>query len=229
VLKFVAGLLVLWLVVAYLFMPALWKRYTRRHPELEDIPGITHTGAGIPGDPLNVALIGTQAEVMKLMVAAKWYPADPLTLRSCLAIAKATVLKRQYDDAPVSNLYLWGRKQDLAFQQPVGSDPRRRHHVRFWKSDRVDAAGRPVWVGAAIYDERVGFSHTTGQITHHTGPDIDAERDYLFRDLETTGDLSETYIVDGFHKTLKGRNGGGDPWFTDGRLFAGVIARKESQ
>ena len=27
----------------------------------------------------------------------------------------------------------------------------------------------------------------------------------------------------GFHKVLKGRNGGGDPWFTDGRLFVGVL------
>src|SRR5262249_31086220 len=149
--------------------------------------------------------------------------------RSCLAIAKATVFKRPYDAAPVSNLYLWGRKQDLAFQQPVGSDPRRRHHARFWKSDNVDADGRPVWVGAAIYDERVGLSHTTGQITHHTGADIDAERDYLFKDLEATGDLSETFVVDGFHKTLRGRNGGGDPWHTDGRLFVGVIALKEPQ
>jgi hypothetical protein len=228
VLKVVTGLLVLWLVVAYLLLPALWKRYVRRHPSLEDIPAITHTRAGIPGDPLNVALIGTEDEVMKVMVAAKWYPADPLTFRSCLKIASATVLKRQYDEAPVSNLYLFGRKQDLAFQQPVGSDPRQRHHVRFWKSKQVDADGRPAWVGAAIYDERVGFSHTTGQITHHTGPDIDDERDYLFRDLENTRDLSETYVVDGFHTTLKGRNGGGDPWFTDGRLFAGVVAPQES-
>jgi hypothetical protein len=225
----VAGLLVLWLVVAYLLMPALWKRYTRRHPSLLDIPNITHTKAGIPGDPLNVALIGTEVEVAQVMVAAKWYPADPLTLRSCLKIAKATVLKRPYDDAPVSNLYLWGRKQDLAFQQPVGPDPRRRHHVRFWKSDKVDEDGRPVWVGAAIYDERVEFSRTTGQITHRTGADIDAERDYLFKDLKATGDLSETFVVDGFHKTLKRRNGGGDPWYTDGRLFGGVITLKEPQ
>jgi hypothetical protein len=226
VLGLVAVLLLAWLGAAYLLMPALWKRYAHRHPSLEDIPDITHTAAGIPGDPLNVALIGTKAEIMKIMVAAKWYPADPLTLHSCLEIAEASVLKRPYDEAPVSNLFLWGRKEDLAFEQPVGDDPRQRHHVRFWKSDKVDPDGRPVWVGAAIYDKKVGLSHTTGQITHHTAADIDAERDYLFRDLEKTGDLSETYIVEGFHKTLTGRNGGGDPWSTDGRLFVGVIAVK---
>jgi hypothetical protein len=219
-----AALLVAYLVVAYLVLPGLWKRYSRRHPSLEDIPGVTHTGSGIPGDPLNVALIGTKAEVMKIMVAAKWYPADPLTLRSCLEIAEATVLKRPYDAAPVSSLYLFGRKEDLAFEQPVGNDPRKRHHVRFWRSEKLDPDGRPVWVGAAIFDEHVGLSRTTGQVTHVTGADIDAERDYLFRDLEKTGDLAETYIEKGFHKILRGKNGGGDPWFTDGDLFVGVIA-----
>ncbi len=220
----VVGLLLVWAAAAYLLMPALWRRYSSRHPSLEDIPGITHTGSGIPGDPLNVALIGTKAEVMKIMVAAKWYPADPLTLRSCLEIAEATVLKRPYDAAPVSSLYLFGRKEDLAFEQPVGDNPRKRHHVRFWKTDKVDPDGRPVWVGSAVYDEHVGFSKTTGQITHVTGPDVDAERDYLFCDLEQTGDLAEVYAIDGFHKVLKGKNGGGDPWYTDGRLFVGVIA-----
>jgi hypothetical protein len=222
----VAGLLLVWLVAAYLVLPALWKGYAHRHPSLEDIPGITHTASGTPGDPLNVALIGTKAEVMKIMVAAKWYPADALTLHSCLEIAEATVLKRPYDEAPVSNLYLFGRREDLAFEQPVGNDPRQRHHVRFWRSDKIDADGRPVWVGSAIYDQHVGLSRTTGQVTHVTAANIDAERDYLFKDLEKTGDLSETYIENDFHKTLTGRNGGGDPWYTDGRLFVGVIALK---
>jgi hypothetical protein len=222
----VVGLILVWAVVAYLVAPAIWKRWARRHPSLDDIPGITHTGSGIPGDPLNVALIGTKAEVMQIMVAAKWYPADPLTLRSCLQIAEASVLKRPYDAAPVSNLYLFGRKEDLAFEKPVGNDPRKRHHVRFWLTDKTDPDGRPVWVGAAIFDARVGFSHTTGQITHHTAADIDAERDYLFHDLEQTGELSETYIVEGFHQLREGRNGGGDPWHTEGNLWVGVIGKR---
>jgi hypothetical protein len=221
-----AGLLVAYLAVAYVVLPLVWKHYERRHPSLDDVPGITQTADGIPGDPINVALIGTKAEVMKVMLAAKWYPADPLTLRSCLEIAEATVLKRPYDDAPVSNLYLFGRKEDLAFEQPVGPDPRQRHHVRFWQTDKEDGDGRPVWVGSAVFDKRVGLSRTTGQVTHVTAADVDAERDYLFQCLERTGDLSETYVVDGFHKVRSGRNGGGDPWTTDGNLYVGVIAQK---
>jgi hypothetical protein len=220
----VGGVLIAgYLVIAYFALPIFWMRYTRHHPALTDIPGITHTADGIPGDPLNMALIGTEADLKRIMVAAHWYPADPLTLRSRLEIASAAVFEHPYDDAPVSDLFLWGRKEDLAFEQPVGNDPRQRHHVRFWRSDKLDPDGRPIWVGAAIFDQRVGLSHTTGQITHHTAPDIDAERDKLFADLRQTGELSEVFFVDDFHRIRQGRNGGGDPWFTDGRLEVGVI------
>jgi hypothetical protein len=217
------GLLLAYFLVAYAIVPIGWLRYTHRHPALDDVPGITQTADGIPGDPLNVALIGTETELKTIMAAATWYPADPLGLRSDLEIAADTVLKRADDRAPVSNLYLFGRKEDLAFEQPVGDSPRRRHHVRFWRAEKAAVDGRPVWVGSAVYDKRVGFSRTTGQITHVTAPNIDAERGYLFECLKKTRDLSETYFVDDFHKVRKGRNGGGDPWETDGRLDVGII------
>jgi LssY C-terminus len=216
-------MLAAYLVVAYLVMPLVWIRYAHRHPALEDIPGITYTGDDHPGDPINVALIGTETELKNIMLAAKWYPADALGLRSDLKIAADTVLAREYDEAPVSSLYLWGRKQDLAFEQPVGDDPRQRHHVRFWRAAKVDEQGRPLWAGSATYDKRVGLSHTTGEITHHIAADVDVEREHLLTNLQQTGDLAERYAIDGFHKTLEGRNGGGDPWHTDGRLDCGVI------
>ena len=81
----------------------------------------------------------------------------------------------------------------------------------------------PIWIGAASYDERVGLSHTTGQITHHISGDVDKERDHLFDDLKKTGDLADAYTVAGFHKELKGVNGGGDYWHTDGDLDVGVV------
>jgi hypothetical protein len=163
------------------------------------------------------------------MLAAKWFPADPLTFRSSLEIAEASVLKRPDDDAPVSSEFLFGRKQDLAFEQEVGDNPRHRHHVRFWESDKHDPDGRPIWIGSAVYDKRVGLSRTTGQFTHETAPDVDAERDKLFDDLKQTGDLSEVVVVRGFHKVLEGRNGEGNVWRTDGDLFVGRIKPADSQ
>jgi hypothetical protein len=124
----------------------------------------------------------------------------------------------------VSKLFLFGRKEDLAFEQSVGNNPRKRHHVRFWNTGRADDNGRPIWIGSASYDERVGLSHTTGQITHHIAPQVDAERDHLFENLKQTGQLSEQYSVEDFHTQKEGRNGGGDRWITDGKLEVGVIA-----
>ena len=215
-------LLLLYFVAAYGLLPQLWLRYAQRHPAMDDVPGITQTADGIPGDPLNVAFVGTESQINAIMKAAGWYTAEPLGLRSDLKIAADTVLKRADDRAPVSNLYLFGRKEDLAFEQPVGGNPRKRNHVRYWKTDKLDA-GRPYWIGSATYDERVGLSDTTGQITHHIAADVDAERDHLFEDLTRTGDLTDAYFVDNFHKSREGRNGGGDRWHTDGRLRVGTI------
>jgi hypothetical protein len=151
------------------------------------------------------------------MTAAGWFPADPITLRSSLRIAVDSVLRRPDDDAPVSNLYLFGRQQDLAFEQPVGGSPRQRHHVRFWRWDKL-VDDRPAWVGSATFDERVGLSYTTGQVTHHIGPDVDQERDRIITDLKKAGWAREILYIAGFQEPPAGRNGGGDPWHTDGRL-----------
>ena len=76
-----SGLILLYLLAAYLVVPLVWKRYVHRHPVLDDVPGITLTADGHPGDPINVALIGTEAEV-KRSDGGRWDAADPLGLRS---------------------------------------------------------------------------------------------------------------------------------------------------
>lgn len=222
-----AALLGFYVVVAYLMMPAAWEVYARRHPKLDDVPTIVYTKSGIPGDPLNVGLIGTEVQVKKLLHDAGWHPADALSIRADLKIAEATVLDKSYPDAPVSSLYFEGRKEDMAFEQQIGTDPKKRNHVRFWKTKKMDPDGRPIWLGSATLDVRVGLSRTTGQITHHIGADVDAERDHLMATLEKTGEFAEVYPVRNFHKQLEGRNGGGDRWRTDGTLEMGVIKPTE--
>ncbi len=216
-----AIIILLYLLAAYVIIPRVWKSDVRRHPELFDAPRITHTPSGIPGDPINVALLGSEADVVHAMIAAKWDPADPLTFRSSVRIAVDSVFRRPDTNAPVSTLELFGRKQDLAFEQPVGDSPRQRHHVRFWHWDRLHD-GKEVWFGAVTFDERVGLSHTTGQVTHHIGPDLDAERDRLIAGLQKAGVTEKVFWLDGFQQ-LQGKNGGGDPWHTDGRLQVGVL------
>ena len=216
------GLIVAYLGVAYVIMPLAWRTDTRRHPDLSGGPRITHTANGLAGDPVNVALVGSESDVIHGMLKAGWFPADPITFDSSVRIAVDSVFRRPDDEAPVSALYLFNRKQDLAFEQPVGDSPRQRHHVRFWRWDRL-YENRPVWFGAATFDERVGLSYTTGQVTHHIGPDIDAERDRIVAELQKAGEVQRAYRVDHFHQVLQGKNGGGDPWHTDGRLEAAIL------
>jgi len=207
----------LYLLVAYFILPQIGKEKVKRHPDYVDGARLTHTGSGIPGDPLNIALVGTEADIIAAMSAAGWRDADPLGFRSDARIAVDTVLDKPDPAAPVSNLFLFGRKEDLAFEKAIGDSPRERNHVRFWRSDKTDE-GRPVWMGAATRDVRVELSSNTREITHRISPDVDAERDLLLRELTAANRVISTRWIDGFHKELQGRNGGGDPWHTDGRL-----------
>lgn len=193
------------------------------HPALARSPRHTTTSRGHQGDPVNVAFVGTEEDLHRTLSAAGWYAADPITLKTSLEIAADVVLHKPYAHAPVSDLYLWGRKQDAAFEQPVGDSPKQRHHVRFWRSHDRDRAGRPLWLGAATYDERVELSRTTGGITHKISPNIDGERNKLVADSIRAGALDGYYWVDKFHTRAEGKNGGGDPYFTDRRLAVGVI------
>jgi hypothetical protein len=157
------------------------------------------------------------------MRAAGWHPADRTTWRTSLHIATSVLLNRPYPDAPVSNLFLWGRRQDLVFQREAGKSARRRHHVRFWLSPEHAEGGRPLWVGAATFDRSVGVSHYTGQVTHHIEADVDRERDRLVAELEQAGRVERTYAVEGVGRTARGRNGGGDRYCTDGRIIVAVL------
>jgi len=205
-------------LLAYLALPALWTHYEHQK-KLANLPMVTRTAQGIPGDPINVGLIGDARDVLCAMQAAGWYPADKVTLKSSIEIAGSVLLDRPYRDAPVSNLYYLGRHEDLAFEKPDGHSADHRHHVRFWKVLDQGEEKRPVWLGAATFDRSVGVSHYTGAITHHIAPDVDAERALLATDLEAAGMLDAKYQVTGVGVTLTGRNGGGDPYYTDGEVW----------
>jgi LssY C-terminus len=60
------------------------------------------------------------------------------------------------------------------------------------------------WPGSAPRrTARVGISRTTGEVTHVTAPDVDAERDCLFQCLAKSGDLAEKMVVPDFHEIRK--------------------------
>ena len=212
-----AAVPIVYLVLAYVVFPVLWTHH-EHEPGLADLPMVTRTGAGIPGDALNVGLVGSKEDITRAMHAAEWFPADPITLRTSIDIVGSVVLDRPYHDAPVSPLYYQGKKQQLAFEKPDGRSADKRHHVRLWLVLEKGTDGRPVWLGSITFDRGVGLSHDTGQVTHHIGPNIDAERDLLMRDLGQAGMVEAFFQISGIGPTLFARNGEGDPYYTDGEI-----------
>jgi hypothetical protein len=212
-----AAVAAVYLALAYVVLPALWSHH-EHEPGLASLPMLTRTSSGIPGDALNVGLVGSKEDVLRAMQAAGWFPADPITLRSSIEIVGSVVLDRPYRDAPVSSLYYDGKKEQLAFEKPDGRSADKRHHVRFWRVLDKGTDGRPVWLGSVTFDRGVGLSHDTGQVTHHIAPDIDAERDLLMRDLREAGMVKTFFQISGTGPTLFGRNGEGDPYHTDGEI-----------
>ncbi|HXW19297.1 MAG TPA: LssY C-terminal domain-containing protein [Roseiarcus sp.] len=210
-------LALVYVAIAYVLLPAYWRRHERQRG-LDDLPMTTSTSLGIPGDALNVGLEGSEADVICAMTAAGWSPADPVTLKSSLKITGSVLFDRPYAEAPVSPLFYQGRREDLAFEKAAGRSADTRHHVRFWKALEAGDDGLPVWLGAATFDRGVGLSHYTGQITHHIAPDIDAERDLVSDDLAAAGKVDAVYDTPGVEPSLTLRNGGGDPYYTDGEI-----------
>jgi len=142
---------------------------------------------------------------------------DPITPQTSAKIAADSLAHRSYPTAPVSNLYVFGRIQDLAFEKPT-NDVQNRGHIRIWKTSAL-IGGQSVWVGAASYDSGIEQSSTNHFPTHHIAPTVDLERNAVGSDLEKTDLVKEE--VDGTFTPpiLYARNGGGDYYASDGDVL----------
>ena len=93
------GVLIAYLSLAYVILPALWSHH-EHEPGLASLPMVTRTADGIPGDALNVGLVGSRDDVFRAMHASGWFPADPITLRTSIEIVGSVVLDRLNSSAP---------------------------------------------------------------------------------------------------------------------------------
>jgi hypothetical protein len=212
--------LLFWVIVAYIALPRLHRILTDVYVPNYFI-GRTRTSDGLLGDPVNLALLGTEAQLHTAMQQAGWTRADDLTLRSAGRIVASTLLRRSYDEAPVSPLMLFGRNQDFAYQQEVAGNPAKRHHVRFWRCPDdwpLPGGHRVDWLAAGTYDRAVGFSLFTLQITHKIEENTDIERDHIVTSLTDADTEVSVEVLEDFATGYHSRNGGGDTIVTDGDL-----------
>lgn len=183
---------------AYVLIPALIRLFRIIRPA-DHLPLYCVTPDGFASDPLNIGVIATRRQLITAMEDAGWHLADPHTGKNTLRQGLSILLGWDYPNAPVSNLYLFGRKQDLAFEIPVAGA--RRHHVRFWATtyegkQRLSVRGihwhhrrqhvqddNLLWVGAASLDTGIAPIRHNLQITHMIHPDTDAERELIVQQL----------------------------------------------
>ena len=176
------------------------------------IPRYTTTGDGLPGDPVNIVLIGTLQQLHAAFAKSGWSTADRLGLASSWRMIRAFLFNLPYPTAPFSTLYLFGRGQDVGFEEPIGNSPRKRHHIRFWavsashsdddmamagfwlNTDKPPSDARVLWVGAGTRDIGFSLTHLTFQITHATASDTNEERDYIMEDLQGHGVVEDVAL-----------------------------------
>jgi hypothetical protein len=209
-----------WLILAYALLPRVHRILSSLY-----IPdyfiGRTRTGDGVLGDPVNLAVVGPKEELRQAMLTSGWVEADPITPATAWRTLTSTILGRSYAAAPVSSLYVFGNKQDLAFQREIDGNPRKRHHVRFWKCPqgwRLPGGLTVDWVGAGTYDRSVGLSLFTFQITHKIADRTDEERDFIIETLRSANAVESIHIILNYYSGYHHRNGGGDAIRTDGHL-----------
>jgi hypothetical protein len=229
-LLFFAAVIACYVTISYLILPATWSRI-EHEPGLSKRSMLTATTQGIPGGPINVGLVGSHEDLIRAFHAAGWYPSDPVTLRTSVEIIGSVLLDRPYKGAPVSPLFFEGHQQELAFEKPDGISADRRQHIRLWSVLEKGSDARPVWLGAVTFDSGVTLSRDTGQVTHRIAPDIDRERGRLIDGLNNAHMVTAIYQMKGIGPTLNGRNGEGDPYYTDGEIWVArlVSSGKETE
>ena len=205
------------------------------------VPSYTTTGDGLPGDPVNVLLIGTLQQLRAAFLIAGWAQADTLGLASSCRMIRAFMLNSPYPTAPFSTLYLFGRGQDIGFQKSIDNSPRKRHHVRFWALglDRAEATigtarfwrntscppdNEPaVWVGAGTRDTGFSLTALTFQVTHATDSDTNVERDFIIAELNGKGIIKDVMSYRAQQSLQASRV---NRYITDGEVTAATLTIK---
>lgn len=216
----VLSLVGFWLLTAYVGLPRLQEVLAKVFVP-DYFIGRTVTASGILGDPVNLALDGTARQVHAAMARAGWTRAEEVTLRSSWGIIVSALLRRSDRAAPVSPLFLFGAREEFAYEQQVGQDASRRHHVRFWPTPEgwlLPGARHVDWLAAGTFDRAVGLSLFTLQVTHKIDADIDLERDHVVATVTTCEPRARVEVLSNFVAAFHARNGGGDIVRTDGNL-----------
>ncbi len=209
-----------WAMAAYFVLPRLHKLLSDLYVP-DYFFGRTRTGDGLLGDPVNLGVDGSLKQLDAVMREAGWHKAEEVNLHTSWKIIVSTLTRRSYPTAPVSPLFLFGRRHNVAYQQEVAGNPKQRHHVRFWHCPPgwlLPGGAKTDWLGAGTYDTDIGLSLFTLQVTHRIDENTDEERDYVVSSMQKADKKVGLRVLKDFTTGYHARNGGGDRFITDGNL-----------
>jgi len=203
------------------------EKWLRR--ALEDLPCCTTSQDGREdGDPLNLILIGNANELMPAFVRREWHRAEDTYWNSIWKTVGSFLFGKRYRYSPVSDLYLFGRKQDVALQKARGTI-HQRNHLRLWLTP-IRFQGKEIWVGSISRDIGVHFTAKPGHfVTHKIDEDIDEVRNSFGEDMLFSQGLQKIGWARGMPGVSVEKphlNLGGDPYFTDGLLLVLLFHRR---
>jgi hypothetical protein len=187
--------------------------------EIEKFPCCTTNKKGSEqGDPLNLVLIGDENDIFPAFIRRGWHATEVIWSRAIMRTIKSFLQGSRYRYSPVSPLYVYGRRQDLAAQKARGTI-HQRNHLRLWLTP-LRFRGQQVWLGQISRDIGVKFTFKTPTFTTHViDPDVDEARRYLLEDLAYSQALSRIGFIKGVGEARKDEprfNLVDDPYYTDG-------------
>jgi hypothetical protein len=185
---------------------------------LEQLPCCATTTADGHGieDPLNFVLIGRTDEIFPNFARTGWKVTESLRPSSGLATFWSYFFGAEYKYAPISPVFLFGRRQDIALQK-ARETARERNHLRIWLTP-LRLHGTPVWVGQISRDIGLTFSWKN-MVGHEVDPDVDEARNYLVQDMLRAQGVWRFGWVKGVGAapaTAPRSMADGTPFFTDG-------------
>ena len=170
------------------------------------------------GDPLNLVIVGGLDDAFPALVRRGWTPTEQKWSGAIMKMVTSFLAGKPYVNAPISDLYLFGRPQDLALQK-ARDTIHERNHLRLWLS-RMRYHDKPVWIGQISRDIGIRFTiHTPTFTTHKIDPDVDEARAALTEDMAYSENLVKIGAVrasDTASQDTPRENLTGDPYYTDG-------------
>jgi hypothetical protein len=181
-------------------------------------------------EPATLFVTGSKEDLVRALERQGWVQNSPRSIGNYARQFLSAMFR--YDsvsDGPVSEMYLYGKLEDMAFSKNVDYNLAR-DHMRVYKKGKDPVSGKDVWAIAATRDTAATVDIKMPTITsplpwkwdwktpgfgHEIDKAIDGERDMIMADLLASGLVTDWKAVDGVRKGLPEKQ------LADGRLQLG--------